>query len=70
MDNCGFHHAILTENPYVEMLADHGVEFLKGWLRARTGYAGKYTEIAILDALSYITPQISHNYFRKCGYVD
>ena len=44
--------------------------FLKGWLRAHTEYTEKYTEIAILDALSCITPQISYNYFRKCGYVD
>ena len=89
MDNCGFHHAILTEQALRRMLGDHGVElvyqppyhpmyntcemcfrFLKGWLRAHTEYAEKYTEIAILDALSYITPQISYNYFRKCGYVD
>ena len=88
MDNCGFHHAIITEQVLRRMLNDQGFElvyqppyhpeyntcemcfwFLKGWLREHTEYAEKYTEIAILDAMSYITPQNVEK-IRKCGYID
>ena len=43
--------------------------FMKRWLRVHSVYAEKYTEIAILDALSYVTQDMSRNFFRKCGYV-
>ena len=44
--------------------------FMKRWLREHSGYTEKYTEIAILDALSYVAQDMSRNFFRKCGYVD
>ena len=89
MDNCGFHHGVMTEPVLRRMLADHGVDllyqppyhpvyntcemcfgFMKRWLRQHSEYAEKHTEIAILDALSYVTQDTSKNFFRKCGYVD
>ena len=44
--------------------------FLKSWLRKNSELADHFTEIAICDALSRITPGMSLNFFRHCGYTD
>lgn len=44
--------------------------FLKGWLRKNTELAERHTEVAIYDAISRITPAMSRNFFRYCGYIE
>ncbi len=44
--------------------------FLKSWLHKNSELAEHYTEIAIYDALSRITPGMSLNFFRHCGYTN
>jgi transposase len=42
---------------------------LKGWLRKNTELAENHTEVAIYDGLSKITPRMSRNFFKHCGYL-
>ena len=42
---------------------------MKGWLRKNTELAENHTAVAIYDGLSRITPGMSRNFFRHCGYI-
>ena len=42
---------------------------IKKWLQAKNTYAKEETMLAIIDAVSAITPRQSVGYFNKCGYL-
>ena len=42
---------------------------LKKWLRKNTKLSEDNTRVAIYDGLSRITPEMSRNFFKHCGYI-
>ena len=42
---------------------------LKGHLRKNTKLTEDDTQVVIYDALSQVTPEMSRNFFRHCGYI-
>lgn len=63
---------LLYQPPYhpVYNTCEFCFRFLKSWLRKNTELAERQTVVAIYDALSRITPAMSRNFFRHCGYVE
>ena len=63
---------LIFQPPYhpVYNTCEHCFRFLKSWLRKNSELSERHTEVAIYDALSRITPHMSRNFFRHCGYID
>ena len=63
---------LVFQPPYhpVYNTCEHCLRFLKSWLRKNSELAEHHIEVAIYDALSRITPGMSGNFFRHCGYID
>ena len=63
---------LLYKPPYhpVYNTCEFCFRFLKSWLRKNAELAERQTEVAIYDALSRITPGMSRNFFRYCGYIE
>ena len=41
---------------------------MKSYLRRHEQFFINYTELAVIEALQSITPQMSHKFFRHCGF--
>ena len=61
---------LLFQPPYhpVYNTSEYCFHALKGWLRKNTDLTENHTVVAIYDGLSRITPVMSRNFFRHCGY--
>jgi len=61
---------LLFQPPYhpVYNTCEYCFRALKGWLRKNTDLTKNHTVVAIYDGLSRITPVMSRNFFRHCGY--
>ena len=64
--------ALIYQPPYHPQYntCEHCFRQLKGWLRRHSKFAEVHTDIAIFQGLSTITPGMSRNFFKHCGYVD
>ena len=64
--------ALIYQPPYHPQynICEHCFRQLKGWLRRHPMFAEVHTDIAIFQGLSTITPGMSRNFFKHCGYVD
>ena len=64
--------ALIYQPPYHPQYntCEHCFRQLKGWLRRHPTFAEVHTDIAIFQGLSTITPGMSRNFFKHCGYVD
>lgn len=41
---------------------------MKSYLRRHEQFSINYTELAVIEALQTITPQMSHKFFQHCGF--
>jgi len=62
---------LLFQPPYSPHLnmCEYCFHEMKQLLRLSEHFSQTYTEIAIMGALSSVTPARSHNYFKCCGYI-
>ena len=62
---------LLYQPPYhpVFNTCEYCFRVMKGWLRKNTELTENHTAVAIYDGLSRITPGMSRNLFRHCGYI-
>jgi transposase len=62
---------LVFQPPYhpVYNTCEYCFRVLKGWLRKNTQLTEDHTHVAIYDGISRITPEMSRNFFRHCGYI-
>ena len=61
---------LIFQPPYSSELnpCEYAFNYIKQLLKRNERFTSRFTELAVVNALEFVTPTLCRSFFRKCGY--